>query len=80
VTPGAARDELAGIEAGFLRVRVRARAHEGKANAALRTVLAEALGLPSSAVQVTRGQTARRKQVMVSGLDEAEARRRLGVE
>ena len=60
-----------------LKVRVRAAPVEGEANAALEAVLARALGVPKSAVQVVRGQTARLKQVAVEGLDEATVRARL---
>lgn len=59
-----------------LKVRVRAAPENGKANAALVEVLADALRVPKSAVRLVRGQTARLKVVNIDGLDAAEAARR----
>lgn len=70
--PGASRDAIVGMgedAAGkrFLRVRVRAVAEKGRANAAVEAVLAEALGVPKSAVSVEKGETQRIKTVRISG-------------
>jgi len=61
-----------------LKARVAAPPVEGEANAALRKLVAKALGLPRSAVRIASGETARIKVLEVDGLDEAEVRRRLG--
>lgn len=61
----------------LLKVRVSAPPVEGEANAALERLLAKALGLPKSAVEVAAGQTARVKQVRVQGLSFEEVRQRL---
>ena len=45
VQPGASRDEVMGWEGDTLRLRLRARAVEGKANSALMDFLASCLGL-----------------------------------
>ena len=63
LTPRAARDEIGGVEASadgrsHLAVRVRAVPDKGKANAALEKLVAEALRLPSSSVQVRAGAAA----------------------
>ncbi len=50
---------------------------EGEANAALVRLLAKALGLPRSAVNIVSGETARVKVLEIDGLDEAEVRGRL---
>ena len=62
----------------MLKARVAAPPVEGEANAALRKLVAKALGLPRSAVRIASGETARIKVLEVDGLDEAEVRRRLG--
>ncbi len=69
--PGASRDAIEGIgedAAGqhFLKVRVRAVAEKGKANAAIEQLLAKALGLPKAAVSVEKGETQRIKTVRIS--------------
>lgn len=70
--PGASRDAVEGPgedAAGqrFLKVRVRAVAEKGRANAAVEAVLAKALGVPGSSVSVAAGETARIKRVRISG-------------
>ena len=77
VTPRASRDEVTGWQEGVLRVRLRAPPVEGRANDALRRLLAGRLGVPSSAIEIVSGNTSRVKGVRVNGLDEAEVRRRL---
>ena len=67
-TPNASKDAIEGLgeEASgrrYLKVRVRAIAEKGKANAAVEALLAKALGLPKSAVSVEKGETQRIKTV-----------------
>ena len=61
----------------FLKARVSVPPVDGEANAALEKLLAKALGLPRAAVNITGGQTARIKQVTITGLDAAEVAGRL---
>lgn len=77
VTPRSSRDEVVGWQEGVLRVRVQAAPVGGRANEALMRLLAEALGLARSALEVTRGHRGRDKTVRVVGLDEAELEKRL---
>lgn len=70
VQPGASRDAIEGPgeEASgrlYLKVRVRAVAEKGKANAAVEALLAKALGVPKSAVSVEKGETQRIKVVRI---------------
>lgn len=69
VQPGAKNDEIVSFEAGVLRVRIRARAHEGKANEALVSYLAKELGLPKRGVSIVAGPASRDKVVLVEELE-----------
>ncbi|MEY4237434.1 MAG: hypothetical protein RL339_35 [Pseudomonadota bacterium] len=64
VTPGA-RIEALVIEAGRLVVKVRAKPEDGKANAAVLDLLANALGIATSRLRLLRGATGRDKQVQI---------------
>jgi hypothetical protein len=77
VSPGAARSELLGFAGETLRVRVREAAEGGRANRAVQVLLARALGLPPSAVELVRGATGRDKLFRPGPLSAAEARARL---
>jgi uncharacterized protein len=57
---------------GVLAVRVTAPPVDGKANQALRELLAAELGVAKGRVEVVRGQRGRRKLVRVSGADSAK--------
>jgi uncharacterized protein YggU (UPF0235/DUF167 family) len=78
VQPGSKRSEVLGLVDGVLRVRVAARAQEGKANDALIDLLAALLVLPKGRIRILRGLAARDKVVAVRGLSQEEALRRLG--
>ena len=75
--PGARRDELAGLHGDRLRVRTTAPPVDGKANERLVALVAEAFGLPRRDVELVSGATSRRKDVLIRGIDLAEAERRL---
>ncbi len=75
--PHARRDGLAGVHGDRLRIAVAAPPDRGRANDALIAVLAEALGVPRSAVTLRSGLTNRDKAFFVAALGEAEARARL---
>lgn len=71
VSPRSRRDTLA-IEGDVLRVRLRAAPVEGAANDALIALLAKTLHVPSRAIQLERGATARTKLVAIDGLSAAD--------
>jgi hypothetical protein len=77
LTPRAARNAIDGWQGDVLRVRVTAPPVDGKANAALERLLAEALGLPQTSVRVAAGARGREKTVAIAGLSRDEALRRL---
>ena len=72
VTPRANRDEVVGVRAGELLVRVTAAPDDGKANAAICKAVARFLGVPKTSVSVGRGATSRHKSLFVDGLTGAE--------
>ncbi|MBL8590514.1 MAG: DUF167 domain-containing protein [Methylobacteriaceae bacterium] len=72
LTPRAARDDLAGCERRddgreALRARVRAAPEDGRANAALVRLLADALDVAASAVTLVAGATGRTKTLAIAG-------------
>jgi uncharacterized protein (TIGR00251 family) len=77
ITPGAQRDCVLGEIGGEVRIKLRAPAVDGKANAALIEFLSMLLTLPRSKIQVKTGLTSRVKLIWISGLDPVETRRRL---
>ena len=71
LTPRGGRDRLEGVaeleDRPVLRARVAAPPVDGAANNALVQLLAQAAGVPRSAVEVTAGAGARLKQVRMAG-------------
>lgn len=66
VSPKASREGITGWRGTRLKVAVRAAPERGKATAAVVEVLAEALGIPRSAVTVVRGETSQDKTVRIA--------------
>lgn len=66
VTPGA-RVESLEIAGSRLCAKVRAKPEDGKANLAVATLLAAALGLAPSRVEMLRGATSREKLFRIDG-------------
>ena len=64
VTPGA-RAEALDVTGGRLLAKVRAKPEDGKANDAVRDLLADALGIAPSRITLLRGATSREKQFRV---------------
>lgn len=65
VVPGAKRTELVGLHDGALRIRLAAPPIDGKANEALVAWLAQELGVQRRSVELVRGQSSRRKQLLI---------------
>ena len=77
VRPGASSNGVAGEHDGALVVRLTSAPVDGRANRALRKLIAKRLGVPPSRVSVVRGERSRRKLVAVEGFDAAAVRREL---
>ena len=67
--PRASRNHISQVSEGALKVRLTAPPVEGAANQALVKLLAKALGLSKSKVQVIKGFKSRDKRVLVEGLE-----------
>jgi uncharacterized protein (TIGR00251 family) len=76
VKPGGRRNAVVGPHGGALKVTVAAAPERGKANRAVIELLARALDLPASAIEILSGETSPDKTVLVR-LSPAEVSARL---
>ena len=77
LVPNAKIDKVVGGHGGAIKIKLRAPAVEGKANAALITFLAERLKVPARQIVLVRGQKSRDKVIRIDGFSEEDIRRRL---
>ena len=70
VQPGASRSEFAGRHGDRIKVRLAARAVDGKANKALVGFLAAHFGVPRRNVRIAAGLKSRQKRVVIEGVNE----------
>jgi uncharacterized protein len=78
VQPRSRSNEIAGERAGALIVKVTAPPVDGKANGAVRRLIAKRLRVPAGRVSIVRGESSRDKLVEVDGVGDEELRRALG--
>ena len=78
VTPRASRNAIEGVhndvQGGAIKVRVTAPPADGRANEAVRRLLAERLNVGVSAVRIVAGEQSRTKRVAVAGVTAAQVR------
>ncbi len=77
IVPSAKIDKVAGEHGAAIKIKLRAPAREGKANAALRTFLAEELKIAQRAIVLEHGQISRDKVIRIDGMSEEDVRSRL---
>jgi len=77
VKPGARRERLVGAYGSALKLEVGAAPERGRANEAVRRLLARALELPPQAIEITAGASSQDKTVTVVGVSPAELEMRL---
>jgi uncharacterized protein len=77
VVANAKQNKVTGEHGGTIKIKLRAPAVEGKANAALRCFLAGELKISERAIVLERGQKSRDKLIRIEGLSGEDARRRL---
>jgi uncharacterized protein (TIGR00251 family) len=78
VVPNARQNRVMGEHNGAIKIKLCAPAVEGKANAALRSFLADELKIPERSLALERGQKSREKLIRIEGLSEEDVRCRLG--
>lgn len=66
VQPRSSRNQVVGLHGDALKVKLTAPPVEGAANAACIAFLADALGLPKSALSIVAGHTGRRKAIAIA--------------
>src|SRR5260370_36245925 len=77
IVPNAKSNKVIGEHDAAIKIKLRAPAIEGKANAALRSFLAEELKIPERAIVLEYGHKSRDKLIRIDGLSEEEVRARL---
>ena len=77
VVPNAKSDVVVGEHGEALKIKLRAPAVEGKANAALLRFLAEQLKLPRKAIVLKSGEKSRGKTIQIHGLSNEDVYTRL---
>jgi uncharacterized protein (TIGR00251 family) len=77
VVPRARKTEIGGVRGEALLVRVAAPPVDGAANAVLVDLLADALGVPRSAIEILGGDRGRHKRIAIAGVSPELVRTRL---
>jgi uncharacterized protein (TIGR00251 family) len=74
IVPNAKQNKVVGEHGGAIKIKLRAPALQGKANAALCRFLAEALKISERRIVLERGHKSRDKLIRIEGLSEEEVR------
>ena len=77
IVPNAKQNKVVGEHGSAIKVKLRAPAVKGKANAAMRSFLAGELKIPESQITIERGHKSREKLIRIDGLSEDDVRSRL---
>ena len=77
VVPGASREDVVGVHGDALKVRVTAPPEKGRANRSVCRLLGRLLDCPAKRVALLTGESARKKVVLIQGMDPTELRARL---
>ena len=77
IVPNAKQNKVMGEHGAAIKIKLRAPAVQGKANAALRSYLAKVLQISEREIVPEHGEKSREKLIRIEGLTEEELRRRL---
>lgn len=75
VQPGAGKSAIVGKHGDALKIRIAAPPVDGRANEAVRELLAKELSIDASAVELTSGAASRLKRFRLVGVEEAAVER-----
>jgi len=75
VAPRASRNRIVGVRDGALKIALMAPPVDGAANEALKKLLAKALGVAKSEIEIVRGDRARLKVIRIRGVRAEDLRR-----
>lgn len=75
--PGAKRNGVVGVHAGMLKVAVTVAPEKGRATAAILDILADALKLKRSNIELVSGATSPQKLFRVTGISREELQEKL---
>jgi uncharacterized protein len=71
IQASARHDEVVGLRDGVVVIRVTAPAIDGRANEAMRRLLAKRVGVPRSAITIIRGHRSRDKVIEIDGVEQS---------
>ncbi len=77
VSPRSSMNQIACEKKGVFRIKLTAPPVEGKANKALKGLIAKKLGLPKGGIEITSGEHSRLKTVRIHGLPSEDVYRLL---
>ena len=77
--PRSSRSGIDGLIGDAVKVRIRCAPVDGKANKELIETLADAFGLPKSAVVFKSGETSKTKRILLRGLSGERVKEGLGI-
>ena len=77
VVPGSSRDKIAGVLGDSLKITTSAAPEKGKANLAVASLLARALGVDKRSVELVSSPSNPRKEFRIAGLSADQVRQRL---
>lgn len=77
VVPNAKADQIAGEHGDAIKIKLRAPALEGKANATLIAFLSERLGISTRHAALLKGHKSRDKVIRIDGVTQDQVRERL---
>ena len=80
IVPGASKDTIAGLLGDRLKIRISAPPEGGKANEAIRRLLAKTLGIRQGQVHITSGRASQEKLIRIDDLSIEQAMSALGLD
>jgi uncharacterized protein (TIGR00251 family) len=74
VQPNSLKNQIVGLHADRLKIKIQSPPVDGKANACVVDFLSELFGIAKSRVSLLRGDTSREKTLFLEGLSEEDAK------